>query len=70
MVLETKGDHLDNPDTAYKKRVLDLMTENFAWDNTASAGTLELIKDGETVECSLVLMSDVKAKLPGMIKSK
>ncbi len=70
LVLETKGDHLDNPDTAYKDKVLSLMTENFAWDSTASAGTLELIKDGETVECSLVLMSEVKAKLPGMIKSK
>lgn len=68
LVLETKGDHLDNPDTAYKNDVLRLMSENFAWDDTATAGTLELVKNGETVECSLVLMSEVKAKLPDMIK--
>lgn len=65
MVLETKGDHLDNPDTAYKKHVLDFMTDNFAWDTTAPAGTLELVKDnGETVECSLILMSEWKRELP------
>jgi type III restriction enzyme len=65
VVLETKGDHLDNPDTAYKKAVLEFMTENFAWDKTPPSGTLELVKDnGETVECGLIMMSEWETKLP------
>jgi type III restriction enzyme len=64
-VLETKGDQLDNLDTAYKRDLLDLLSASFVWDSTVPAGTLELIKDtGETVECSLILMSEWPAKLP------
>lgn len=64
-VLETKGDQLDNLDTAYKREVLKVMSDNFAWDTTVPAGTLELIKStGETVECALILMSDWPTELP------
>ncbi len=68
MVLETKGDQLDNLDTAYKREVLDFMSQNFAWDDTVPAGTLELVqKNGETVEAALILMSDISTKLPGYL---
>ena len=64
-VLETKGDQLDNLDTDYKRRVLGLMAENFAWDNSLPAGQLALVKDtGETVSCELILMSEIPTKLP------
>lgn len=64
-VLETKGDQLDNLDTAYKREVLKVMSDNFAWDTTVPAGTLELIKStGETVEGTLILISDWRTKLP------
>ena len=67
-VLETKGDQLDNLDTAYKREVLRVMSDNFAWDTTVPAGTLELIKStGETVEGTLILMSDWPTKLPGYL---
>jgi type III restriction enzyme len=67
-VLETKGDQLDNLDTAYKREVLKVMSDNFAWDTTVPAGTLELIKStGEKVECTLVLMSEWPTKLPGYL---
>lgn len=67
-VLETKGDQLDNLDTAYKRDVLQVLSDNFAWDTTAPAGTLELVQDnGETVECTLILMSEWQAKLPGYL---
>lgn len=67
-LLETKGDQLDNLDTAYKRDVLTFMSQNFAWDDTVPAGTLELVqKDGETVEGTLILMSEWKAKLPGYL---
>ncbi len=64
-ILETKGDQLDNLDTAYKRDVLDILSMNFKWDASVPAGTLELVKDaGETVECSLILMSEWPTKLP------
>lgn len=68
-VLETKGDHLaGNIDTEYKRKVLKVLSANFAWDETVPAGTLELVKkDGESVECALILMSEWKAKLPDYV---
>ena len=67
VVLETKGDHLQNPDTDYKRAILDFLTESFAWDNTVPAGQLQIAMTGETVECALVLMEDVPSKLPNLI---
>jgi len=70
-VLETKGDQLDNLDTGYKREVLRFLSSNFAWDSTVSVGTLELIKaNGETVECTLILMSEWETKLPGYLTPK
>ncbi|MBB3235794.1 DEAD/DEAH box helicase [Phyllobacterium endophyticum] len=67
-VLETKGDQLDNLDTAYKRDLLNFLSDNFAWDTTVPAGTLELQDtNGETVECALVLMSEWRSKLPGYL---
>ena len=68
ILLETKGDQLDNLDTAYKRELLKVMSDAFQWDATVPAGTLNLVKDsGETVECALILMSEWKAKLPGYL---
>jgi type III restriction enzyme len=70
-VLETKGDQLDNLDTGYKREVLKFLSSNFASDSTVPAGTLELIKaNGETVECTLILMSEWQAKLPSHLTPK
>ena len=64
-VLETKGDQLDNPDTDYKRALLAFLSDNFAWDDSIPAGELELVhKNGETVQCALVLMSEWRSKLP------
>ncbi len=68
-ILETKGDKLDNLDTAYKREVLDFMSKNFSWESTVPAGTLELVKNtGETVDMTLILMSEWKSKLPTYLK--
>ncbi|TWD57811.1 type III restriction enzyme [Agrobacterium vitis] len=68
-VLETKGDQLDNLDTAYKRELLTLLSDSFAWDTNVPAGTLQLMQpDGSTVECTLILMSDWKEKLPTYLK--
>jgi type III restriction enzyme len=64
-VLETKGDQLDNLDTAYKREVLSFLSNNFDWDEQVPSGELELVKNnGETVQASLILISEWKAKLP------
>ena len=64
-VLETKGDYLDNLDTAYKRNLLSFLSHSFAWDDCTPAGRLELITDnGQTVQCALILMTEWKTKLP------
>ncbi|MGD9743193.1 MAG: DEAD/DEAH box helicase [Parvibaculaceae bacterium] len=67
-VLETKGDQLDNLDTAYKRDLLDFLSGHFAWDNTVPVGELELVRNGgETVRATLILMSEWRAKLPAYL---
>jgi len=68
-VLETKGDQLDNLDTEYKRQVLDFLSGAFDWDDYTPAGELELVKNnGETVEGTLILMSEWKSKLPAYLE--
>lgn len=67
-VLETKGDQLDNLDTAYKREVLSFLSDAFRWDDFTPAGELELVtNDGTTVRGTLMLMSEWKTKLPKII---
>jgi len=64
-VLETKGNHLDNPDSAYKKKLLDVCTEVFELE---SAGELELVTEDETsVTCSLVFEETAIADLEKLV---
>jgi type III restriction enzyme len=64
-ILETKGDQLDNLDTAYKREALAFLSDHFEWDDTKPVGELELVKDqGEVVQGTLILMSEWKTKLP------
>ena len=70
VVLETKGEQLDNLDTAYKREVMKVMSESFAWDATVPAGTLQLVAGGEIVECTLILMNDVLKSLPVYLQRK
>lgn len=70
VILETKGDHLQNPDTDYKRDVLDFLTRSFSWDSAVPAGQLHLEATGETVECALVLMQDVPTDLPTLIAGR
>ena len=68
-VLETKGDFLDNLDTAYKRDLLSFLSSSFAWDACTAAGDLELVVEGgDTVQCDLVLMSEWKSKLPASLR--
>ena len=66
IVMETKGDQLaGNLDTEYKRRLLEVLTKNYAVDKGAKAGELELVvEDGTTVTCDLVLISEWKKRVP------
>lgn len=65
IVLEMKGDQLDNPESEYKKKVLRMLSNAYDIDTTVRVGELELvIEDGTTVECDLVLMSEWRTRLP------
>ncbi len=66
-VLETKGDQLDNLDTAYKREALSFLSEHFQWDEATPVGELELVNNGETVEGTLILMSEWEARLPNYL---
>ena len=68
VVLETKGDHLQNPDTDYKRAVLSFLTTSFSWDSAVPAGQLQIEMTGETVECALVLMKDIPTTLPSLVQ--
>lgn len=68
VVLETKGDHLQNPDTDYKRAVLSFLTTSFSWDSAMPAGQLQIEMTGETVECALVLMQDIPTTLPSLVQ--
>jgi len=64
VVLETKGDQLNNLDTAYKRDLLAFLSEHFEWDDGTDAGQLELVTEtGTIVECTLIFMSEWRSKL-------
>lgn len=69
VVLETKGDHLaGNVDTSYKTAVMQLLNGTFDWERTHPAGGLELVdEDGTSVQCEMVLMSNLPTELPRLI---
>ena len=67
-ILETKGDQLDNLDTAYKRELLSFLSDAFRRDDYIPAGQLELVRrDGDATQAALILMSEWKAKLPGCL---
>lgn len=67
VALETKGDQLDNLDTAYKRDALNFLSKHFRWDEVTPVGELELVNNGESVEGTLILMSEWKTKLPAYL---
>lgn len=62
LVLETKGKHLDNPDSAYKHSLLDILTG--AHDGMQVVGKLKLaLGDEREMHCELVLEQDWKTRI-------
>jgi len=64
VVVETKGDYLKGDDTEYKRRLLDLLSNAYAFENVHVGGELELVIDSATtVVCDLVFGQDWKNQL-------
>jgi len=73
IVLETKGDQFEgNLDTDYKRKLLELVTEHYAFEKVSKAGELELVvNEATTVVCKLVLISEWQTRVPNeLIKSE
>ncbi len=64
-VIETKGDQLDgNLDTEYKRKLLLLVNDRYAFENATKAAEIVLVLDDKTtVSCDLILMSEWATKL-------
>jgi type III restriction enzyme len=69
VALEMKGPQLEgNDETDYKRKLLQLVSQHFAWDTSIPAGIMEIIKPGgDCVECDLVLMPDWQTRLPALL---
>lgn len=70
MILETKGDHLDNPDTKYKHKVMDACAKAYRYENVTSRGELELLVDGDvTVRCDLIFEGRWESDLSKLLET-
>ena len=67
VVLETKGDHLQNPDTDYKREVMRFLSDSFMWDTAMPVGQLQIARTGASVTCALVLMDEINTELPPLL---
>ena len=70
MILETKGDHLDNPETAYKHKVMEACAEAYRYEEVTSHGELELVIDGDTsVRCDLIFEGQWESDLSKLLEN-
>ena len=68
MILETKGDHLDNPDTLYKKQVLEMCKNAFSFEKISPQGELELvINENSTISCALIFEGQWQTELSKLL---
>lgn len=69
MILETKGNHLDNLDTRYKQKVLDVCAKAYQFENVTKQGDLELVVDEDTVvSCSLIFEGEWQTGLSKVLE--
>lgn len=68
VALESKGDQLDNLDTAYKRVLLEKLSKAYAKHASAAAGALALESESPDYEAAVVLFSDMAAKLPELVQ--
>ena len=69
-ILETKGDQLDNLDTAYKRSVMETLTEHFSYEGATDVGDCIIQDEGISVDARLILFGDITADLPNWISEE
>lgn len=70
MILETKGDHLDNPDTKYKHKVMEACANAYRIEEVTSSGELELVVDGDvSVRCDLIFEGQWESDLSKLLET-
>ena len=69
MILETKGDHLDNRDTKYKQDLMNTFSEVFQVEQVRKCGELELVFDESiVVRCELIFEAEWKTHLAKLLQ--
>nr|WP_298931369.1 DEAD/DEAH box helicase family protein [uncultured Erythrobacter sp.] len=68
VALESKGDQLDNIDTAYKRALLERLTRAYGNQSSEAKGKLELKGETPDYEAAVVLFSDMEARLQSLIE--
>lgn len=70
MILETKGEHLQNPDTQYKQKVLQECAASYQIEQVKKQGELELVVDQNTiVSCDLIFEGQWKTDLSKVLEN-
>jgi type III restriction enzyme len=67
VALESKGDHLDNLDTAYKRTLLERLTAAYGEKAVGKSGELDLGSQSADYEAAVVLFKDMDRELPKLI---
>ena len=69
-ILETKGNQLDNLDTAYKRSVMETLTEHFSYEEATDVGDCIIRDEGISVGAKLIMFGDITADLPNWISEE
>ena len=69
-ILETKGDQLDNLDTAYKRSVMESLTEYFSFEEATDVGDCIIQDEGIIIDARLIMFGDITADLPNWISEE
>jgi type III restriction enzyme len=70
VALESKGDQLDNLDTAYKRALLEKLSNAYAAHASATAGELNIESETPEYQAALILFSDMDADLPKLLSGE
>jgi len=66
-ILETKGDQLDNLDTAYKRSVMETLTEHFSFEEVTDVGDCIIQDEDISVDARLIMFGNITVDLPNWI---
>lgn len=67
VALESKGDHLQNLDTTYKRELLDRLTKAYGARASATGGELALGGKAVDYQAAVILFADMDRDLPKML---